>query len=303
MHKLQGQVTRRDFLKGATYAALATTLGLPAAAVGEDQTAQTGAKKVRVILIRDQAAITQSGKYNAEVIKPMLDQAVCRLQDQPSPAQAWKSLFKPEDIVGIKSNVWGPLPTPAEVENAIKLGLLSAGVSEKNIAVDDRDVLDNAVFQKATALVNTRPMRSHHWSGISGVLKNHIMFSPTPWAYHDNSCADLAKLWELPLVNGKTRLNVLVMMTPLFHGVGAHHFDPQYTWPYKGLLVSADPVAVDSIGLEIINARRRIFLKEERPITPPPHHIVFADTRHHLGTADRNKIELIKIGWQDEILI
>ena len=93
------------------------------------------------------------------------------------------------------------------------------------------------------------------------------------------------------------------MFTPLFHGVGAHHFNAEYTWRYNGLIVGTDPVAVDSTGLSILNARRREYFGEERPIKPPPHHIVFAETRHKLGVSDPSKIDLVKLGWKEGILI
>jgi hypothetical protein len=93
------------------------------------------------------------------------------------------------------------------------------------------------------------------------------------------------------------------MFTPLFHSVGPHAFNPKYTWAYNGLLVGNDPVAVDAIGVRILMAKRQQFFKEDRPINPPIKHVFLADTRHHLGTADPSKIELIKLGWQDDTLI
>jgi hypothetical protein len=129
------------------------------------------------------------------------------------------------------------------------------------------------------------------------------MFVPKPQAYHGDSCADLAKIWKLPQVEGKTRLNILAVLTPQFHGIGPHHFNPKYTWPYKGLLVGLDPVAVDSTGVRVLLAKRREFFEEDRPINPPPKHVFLADTRHGLGTADPNRIELVKIGWEEDILI
>jgi hypothetical protein len=233
----------------------------------------------------------------------MLDKAVNALFEVEKPIDAWRKIVNPDDIVGIKSNVWGPLPTPPSLEQAIKEGLMAAGVKEKNISIDDRGVLKDKVFLKATALINVRPLRTHHWSGVGSLLKNYIMFVPKPWNYHDNSCADLALLWKLPLVKDKTRLNILVMLTPLFHGVGAHHFDKTYTWAYKGILVGIDPVAVDSVGLRILNAQRKVYFGKDKPIRPPAHHIAMADTKHKLGVSDPNKIELIKIGWKDGILI
>lgn len=180
---------------------------------------------------------------------------------------------------------------------------MGSGVEESNISIDDRGVLDNPVFKKATALINARPMRTHDWSGVGSLIKNYIMFHPKPYEYHPDNCADLAKLWEKPMVKGKTRLNILVMVTPQFHGVGPHHFNKKYTWRYNGLIVSFDPVAADATGLRIIQARRREYFGDERPISPPAKHIRLADTRHRLGNASPDGIELVKLGWQNGILI
>lgn len=100
-----------------------------------------------------------------------------------------------------------------------------------------------------------------------------------------------------------TRLNILVMITPLFHGVGPHHFNEKYTWRYNGLILGFDPVAVDATGLRIIEAHREEYFGEERPISPSPHHIQLADTKHNLGNADPDKIDLVKLGWKEGILV
>jgi hypothetical protein len=185
----------------------------------------------------------------------------------------------------------------------MKQGLIEAGVREENIAVDDRGILSNPVFQRSTVLINARPMRAHHWSGVGGCLKNYIMFSPDPASYHPDSCIDLGALWNLPAVKGKTRLNVLVMLTPQFHCMGPHHFDPEYVWPYGGLLVGTDPVAIDAVGLRILEAKRRLYFQEETRMRPPVRHIAAAETKHHVGIADPGRIEVVRIGWDEGILI
>jgi hypothetical protein len=292
-------ITRRDFLRGTTCATLALAMGL----FPEEEKMVGLPRKTKVILIRDPDVIDAEGRIGAKVIQRMLDQAVTTLLDKKEPVEAWRLLVKPEDIVGIKSNVWGPLPTPKELEQAIKKRVMDAGVPEKNIEIDDRGILQSKIFGKATALINARPLRTHAWSGVGGCIKNYIMFVPSPPKYHGNSCEDLGAIWNLPLVKGKTRLNILVMLQPLFHGVGRHHFDSSYTWQYKGLLVGTDPVALDAVGVHIFQAKRLAYFGEERPLKPPTHHIVFADTKHKIGTSDLGKIELVKLGWQEGILI
>ena len=299
MSESKSLITRRDFIRGTACATLALAMGIGA----EGQEKEKPVKLTKVVLIRDENVVDKKGNINADVIQKMLDDAVRALFDKKNPVEIWKTLVNPKDVVGIKSNVWGPLPTSDALEQALKQRVMDAGVPEKNISIDDRGVLSNKIFQKATVLINARPLRTHHWSGVGGLLKNYIMFVPKPWEYHDNTCADLATIWELPIVKGKTKLNVLVMLTPLFHGVGRHHFDEKYTWKYNGLLVGTDPVALDAVGLHIFKAKRLEYFGEEKPMTPSPHHIAFAETKHQLGVADLEKIELIKMGWKEGLLI
>jgi hypothetical protein len=258
--------------------------------------------KTKVILVRDAGVLDDKGKPKQDVVAKMLDDAVGALTGKQG-LDGWKTLFKPSDVVGIKTNAWQYLPTTPQVEAALAQRVRDVGVKAQDVAVDDRGVLSHPVFQRATALINARPMRTHHWAGVGTLLKNYIMFSPNPSSWHDDSCADLAGLWKLPMVKDKTRLNVLVMLTPQFHGVGPHSFNPKYVWSYHGLIVGSDPVACDSVGLRIIEAKRRAFFGEERPLAPPAKHIALADTRHHLGTADPAKIEIVRIGYAKDALI
>ncbi len=286
-------LTRRDFLKGSAGLVIGSAVGLPA---------QT-APKSRVVLIRHPEAVEAGSRFNAPVIQQMLDEAIVALLDAPDAAQAWKMLVKPGEVIGIKSNVWSYLPTPAEVEQYLKRRVMEAGIKEGDIAIDDHGVKENPVFQRSTSLINVRPLRTHYLSGMSGCIKNFIMFAPSQPALHPNSCADLGSTFKLPLVKGKVRLNILCCLTPQFHGRGPHHFSRRYVWDYNGILMSRDPVAVDTIGLELIKAKRRQVLGQAKELPPVPRHIELADTRHGIGVGDLNRIELIKLGWQQDILI
>lgn len=293
-------LTRRELLKKAVVLTAGSSVYLGSYAIPIPASMED---KTRVILVRDKDLLDEKGKIVPSVMEDMLNRALCNLYGVSSPSEAWKKVAGPSDIVGVKSNNWRFLPTPPELEAVIEKGLIQAGVKKENISIRDRGVLNDPVFQKATALINTRPMRTHYWSGVGSLIKNYILFDPNPPKYHPDTCADLAKLWELPLVKNKTRLNILVMVTPLFHGSGPHHFNEEYTWPYKGIIVGTDPVAVDSVGLRIIQAKRKQFFGDDRPLNPPAKHIYLADTRHHLGTADPAKIDLITIGWAENQLI
>lgn len=290
---MKNLITRRDFMKGTAAAAMGVAIGLSPEQM----------PKTKVVLIRHKDALDDDSKHNAPVIQQMLDDAVMALMEKKDIIEAWEILLKADDIVGIKSNVWRYLPTPVDLEQAIKTRLLEAGIKHENISIEDRGVRQNPIFQRATALINTRPLRTHYWSGIGGCIKNYITFGENWPDYHPDSCADLALAWKLPLVKGKTRLNILSVLNPQFHGRGPHHFDPRYIWNYKGLLVSTDPVAVDAVGLKLIQAKRLEHFGEEVELETTPKHVKEADVKHGLGVSDLNKIELIKLGWKDEILI
>jgi hypothetical protein len=290
-------ITRRSFLRLTAGAAMTATLGtgIP----GEARAEPTA----KVVLIRNVDVLGPEDRVQEAILRSMLDEAVKTLLGTHGPLEAWQKLFKSSDVVGIKSNAWNRLPTPKELEAAIKRRLQDAGVAEKNISIDDRGVLNNPIFLNSTALVNARPLRTHHWSGVGTCLKNYIQFVPDPPSYHDEGCSPLGKIWTYPIVKGKTRLNILSCLTPQFYGRGANFFDKRYVWPYKGLIVGTDPVAVDTVGAHLLQTKRVGFFGEDRALDVPPVHIMVADKKYHLGVSDLSRIQLIKLGWMEEALI
>lgn len=293
-------ITRRTLLKKSALAAIGSSLFF-----SSPLKLFAGGKKsdrTKVVLIRDREVL-KNGSADKDILNRMMDQALIELTGESEASEAWKKILKSDDILGIKTNAWNNLPTPPQLEAILKDKALEVGIKETNVSINDRGVKTDEVFKNSTALINVRPMRAHAWAGVGSLMKNYIMFLDQPSSIHPDSCADLATLYNLPQVKGKTRLNILVMLTPLFHAIGPHNFNRQYIWEYNGLLVGFDPVAVDSVGLRIIQAKRLEYFAEEMPLNPPAKHILLADTRHHLGTADPEKINLVKMGWDEELLI
>jgi len=290
-------LTRRDFLRGTAYTAFA-------AALGPSLSGETKAEeKVKVVLIRDENAIDQQGNINQKIVQKMFDQGTCELLGEENPIQAWKKLIKPADVVGIKSNSWFNLPTPGELEEAIQQRIMDIGVPKKSIAIDDRGILNNPIFRSSTALINVRPLRTHHWSGIGGCIKNYIMFVSSPWAYHGDACSPLASIWNQPTVKGKTRLNILSLIRTQFYNRGANHFDRRFVSEYKGLLIGQDPVALDAVGARLLQLQRIAHFGEDRSLDTTPKHIFVADEKYKLGVSDLRRIDIVKLGWMENSLI
>ncbi len=304
-------LTRRDFLRATAFTPIVGAvgcccLGSPAPTVDTPAGAArlTAVKRgSRVVLIRDAAAVGADRKFNAPVIEKMLDEAMLALFGEKDPVAAWKRIIQPSDTVGVKTNAWNFLPTGPEIEQTIKRRVQDAGVPADRIGIRDRGVLDDPIFQNATALINARPARVHYWSGMGSCIKNYIMFVRKPSDYHGDACADLASIWSLPVVKDKTRLNILSLLTPQYHNIGPRGFNEKYLWTYGGLIVGTDPVAVDATGYRVIQAQRLKEFGEDRPLETSAHHIQLADTRHKLGKSNPSDIELIKLGWTEGILI
>lgn len=290
-------ITRRDFLRGTAYTAFAAALGSSPSGKAKAE------EKVKVVLIRDENVIDPQGQINQKILQRMLDQGVCQLLGEKKPIQAWRKLIKPDDIVGIKSNVWFYLPTPEELESAIVKRVMEAGVPKKNIGIDDRGVLNHPIFKSSTALINVRPLRTHHWSGVGGCIKNFVMFVSTPWLYHSDACSPLGSIWGKAIVKGKTRLNILSLIRTQFYNRGAHHFDRRFVSEYKGLLIGQDPVALDAVGARLLQLQRIAHFGEDRPLDTTPKHIFAADEKYKLGVSDLRRIEVVKLGWLEGALI
>jgi len=155
-------ITRRDFIRVGSCLTMGSLMGLPL--IGGVSAKKS--EKSRVVLIRDKNVLDSRGQLSESVLQNMLDKAVTALMDTPDPVSAWKQLVTPSDIVGIKTNVWHYLRTPESLEVAIWNRILDAGVKKENISTTDRGVREDSVFKRSTALINVRPMRTHHWSGL-----------------------------------------------------------------------------------------------------------------------------------------
>jgi hypothetical protein len=292
------KLSRRDFFAVGTGAAAAGLAGDRARADEQKQPPTS-----RVVLIRDNTVLDKHGRPDPQKLHRMLNRGLAELMGEEDTASAWRKLFSSTDVVGIKSNVWGRLPTPAALEDAMRTELERVGVAPEDIAVDDRNVKSNPVFRRATAFINTRPLRTHDWSGLGTCIKNLITFTERYPDYHGDACAPLGSIWLRPELKGKVRLNVLVMLTPQFNSTGPHSFASEFVWPYGGLILGTDPVAVDATGARIIEAKRKLYFGDNRPISPPPHHIQIAETQYGIGIADPERIEIIRLGWNEDSLI
>ena len=93
----------------------------------------------RVSVVEHQNA-SRDLTYNRDAVVSMLEKGITQLTGAPTPQDAWRSLFSPSDVVGLKLN---PVARPfvissPEVVAEIINGLRMAGVPYKNLVAYDR---------------------------------------------------------------------------------------------------------------------------------------------------------------------
>jgi hypothetical protein len=278
-------------------------------------------KKERVVIIRDKNVQDADFKVDKNIFSKMIDSGMSNLGSEDDPLKVWKKLFSSKDIVGIKVSMM-MTPTHKELIELIFANQLKAGVEDKNIFVWDRDKVGigsaemhtrpkslgydkdhlSKVIKKSTALINVPGMKSHWLSGAAFSIKNWAGAVDNAVEYHtEDCCSSFGALVANPEIKSKSRLIILDGIRPLFNG--GPQVDPKYLWSYNGLILGFDHVAVDTVALKIIQSKRDEYKKEKWVLNPPPLHIALADTRYKAGTSNLNKIELIKSGWQEGVLV
>lgn len=292
-------LTRRDFIRGTVTATLGLTLVKPEW-LKKSLAAETelnASSKSLVVLVRDQNVLDDELKVNKQILAGMVERILLEITGQKNLKEAWLKLVKPEDVVGL---VPTPLmnPTHPELMEVIKEQLVAAGLPEENI----RNAQGRSVnLEQITALISLPGLKAHWLTGIGTVIKNYILYSGAPRNYHYQDSAKLGEIWHLPRVKGKTRLIIVDALRPVCDK--GPQFDPRYRWPYKGLLASTDPVALDAVGLKIIQAKRDELRGEPWPISPPPICLEAADSIYKLGHSRLENIEIRKFGWDKDILV
>ena len=86
-----------------------------------------------VVIARDDRILAETGNLRENIVSGLLHKAVMQLTNTPSQEKAWQTLFKPDDVVGIKLNcLSGKIMSPhVTVVESIIQGLKFAGVKDK----------------------------------------------------------------------------------------------------------------------------------------------------------------------------
>ena len=145
--------------------------------------------------------------------------------------------------------------------------------------------------EEVTALINVPIIKEHYYAGVTLGMKNHYGSILNPSDLHDNNCDPfLAELNALPVIKDKTRFVLLDALRGIY--AGGPYLKPQYRFRPNTIIAGTDPVAVDALGLRIIEEKRKA--EGEPPIGERAKHIATA-AQMGLGTDDFSRIELREV--------
>jgi uncharacterized protein (DUF362 family) len=136
-------------------------------------------------------------------------------------------------------------------------------------------------------------LKDHDLAGVTLAMKNFFGAIHNPNKYHDNNCDPyIAELNTHPYIRRKQRLIVCDALVAQYNGGPA--YKPQWAWNFSGLLIGTDTVALDYVGANIIEQKRKeIRMPSLKQAGREPKYIQTAASLG-LGTSDPSQIDVIE---------
>jgi len=126
---------------------------------------------------------------------------------------------------------------------------------------DTRSNLIRLVSEKFTKIINVPTMKEHRAAGVTGCLKNIAYgdFSNVARSHkreQSNTYSFIGTLASVEPLRSRTVLNVMDGLRSIWHG-GPFLQDPRFLFYPKEIVVGTDPVALDHLLIDMIEAKRR----------------------------------------------
>jgi uncharacterized protein (DUF362 family) len=156
--------------------------------------------------------------------------------------------------------------------------------------------LAKTLTEVCDAVINLPVLKDHGIAGVTVALKNWFGAIHNPNKYHLNvGDPYIADVNMLPPIRQKVRLHICDATTAQYEG--GPSYMPQWCWPFNGLLLSRDPVALDYTGWQILEQKRaEKGMKSLKELGRAPAYIATAaDRQHQLGTNDPKQIVRVEI--------
>jgi hypothetical protein len=267
--------------------------------------------------------VLAGNKVHPSLVAEMIEEGLRAITGAASIADSWHHVLHPDDVIGIKFNKVGadslattvPFATqlldtlrkagfapdrimlieaPDGLAHELKARPQTLGWSGGRISFGSGEEELAAVLQEVTAIINVPFLKTHNIAGMSGCLKNlsHALIR-RPARYHQNACAPyVSDILALPQIRRKLRLHIVNALRAVYDA--GPEATIENTWAHRGIIISQDPVAADSVGLDLINDRRaRLRLRAVGDANGRVPHLQAAAAKG-LGTDDQDYITLLQ---------
>jgi hypothetical protein len=229
--------------------------------------------------------VVERQKIHRHLLQEMIEDGITAITETRLPGEAWNSLLSTDDIIGIKFNHVGAdefattdimaqclvdslkdagfpperivlIEVPHRLEEQLKTTSRVFGWTDDEFTFTSGSERLASVLNQVSAIINVPFLKTHNITGMTGSLKNlsHALIR-RPGLYHANGCQPfIADIVSLPQIKSKIKVNIINGLRALYQG--GPHVKLEGMWNHSGLIVSKDPVAADSVGLDILNAKR-----------------------------------------------
>jgi uncharacterized protein (DUF362 family) len=212
----------------------------------------------------------------------------------------WSSAVKDYDPIQHAIEGYDP-------DHYIEMALTHPGDDASSLTAR-RSYATRYITREVNKLVNLCVLKDHQSAGVTLALKNlsHGLVNNVSRSHSTpslNACgAFIPAVVSMPVIRNKAILHILDGVKGLYHGGPSSR--PQFVWEHKTMYFATDPVALDHIGWEVIDAKRlasgKKILVEDKPdgistfVHRQPEHVEIAGALG-LGEWDRKKIDLRKV--------
>ena len=146
--------------------------------------------------------------------------------------------------------------------------------------------------EDCTALVNIAIPKTHCGAVFTCSLKNHYGTVDNPGRMHANNCSRpwIAEVNAIPAIRQKQKLILVDALLMVIEG--GPRWDRRFIRPFGGILVGTDPVAVDAVALDLLDAQRTA--EGMDALSPRVPHIGLAEELG-LGRSRKEDIDLVTV--------
>src|SRR5205809_5117497 len=157
-------------------------------------------------------------------------------------------------------------------DHYMDMALTMPGYDANNLTAR-RSYAAQFITKQVNKLINVPVLKDHQSAGITLALKNlsHGLVNNVCRSHSTsslNACnAFIPAVVAMPVIRNKAVLHILDGVKGVYHGGPSAR--PQFVWEHKTLYFATDPVALDRIGWEVIDAKR-VSMGMKKIVESPP---------------------------------